>query len=99
MNPLAQEALGSIVRATLLLLSGWFVQHGIWTDTDAEKYVGAAALAILAVGWSVWQKYKSRLKLVTALASSRPMSENAAASIAQYSAPSTMTASDTVPTV
>ena len=75
MNPMVQEALGSIVRWALMLLAGYVVQAGIWTGADAERYVGGATIAVLALGWSLWQKYRSRLKLVTALASSKPLSE------------------------
>lgn len=57
MNPLLQQALGAIVRAILTGAAGYFVRHGIWTATDAETYIGAAALFVLSVGWSIWQKY------------------------------------------
>lgn len=67
MNPLASEALGAILRWALTGLAGWFVSHGIWTADDAAKYVAAAAIGILTLGWSLWAKYRNRLKLVTAL--------------------------------
>lgn len=68
MNPLLVEALGSIVRAALQVGAGWLVGHGIWSQSDAEKYVGALALALITLGWSIWQKHGMRSKLVTALA-------------------------------
>ena len=61
MNPLAAQALGSIVRAILLLGAGYLVKAGIWTATDTESYVTAASVALIALGWSVWQKHKATL--------------------------------------
>jgi len=69
MNPLLMEALGSIVRWLLAGAAGWLVQHGIWTQAQSQTYVMAAALAVLSIGWSLWQKYKSRLRFLTALES------------------------------
>ena len=69
MNPLVAQALGAIVRWALTFLSAWFVQHGIWTSENATEYSAGAALAIVALGWSLWQKYKNRLKFLTALES------------------------------
>ena len=68
MNPMLAEALGSIVRAGLMILAGYLVKAGIWDASTAATYVGAASLAILGLGWSLWQKYKSRVKLLSALA-------------------------------
>lgn len=66
-NPLIDKAVGSIIRAGLAVLAGYVVQHGLWTSSDAETYVAAATLAIISLGWSLWEKYGSQLKLVTAL--------------------------------
>lgn len=78
MSPLVVEALGSIVRAGLQILAGYLVTAGIWQAEAAEKYVGAAALALISLGWSLWQKYSMRTKLVTALAMPSGASENQA---------------------
>ena len=75
MNPMAVEALASIVRWVLTFGAGWLVQHGIWTQANAMTYVSAAAIALITLGWSLWQKYKSRLTLLMALSSSRATSE------------------------
>lgn len=68
MNPLLVEAIGSILRAILNVGAGWLVAHGIWASSDAEKYVGAAALMLVSLGWSLWQHSGMRKKLVTAMA-------------------------------
>jgi hypothetical protein len=75
MNPLLQQALGSIVRFSLAGVFGYLVTKGIWTETEAAEYLGAAVLAILTIGWAIYQKYGSRLKLVTAMAMTEPATE------------------------
>lgn len=67
MNPLLVDAIGAILRWALGGLAVWFVDHHIWTQSEASSYVAAAAMSLIALGWALWAKYKSRLKLVTAL--------------------------------
>ena len=67
MNPILQSALGSVLRWLLALGAGYLVKAGIWTNSNAETYVAAGAMALLAIGWSLWQKYHSRIKFLTAL--------------------------------
>jgi len=77
MNPIAQEALAAIVRWGLALAAGYLVKAGIWSASDSTTYVGAATIGLVALGWSLWQKYAARLKLLTALSLSQPTSEAA----------------------
>lgn len=67
MNPIAAAALGSVFRAGLMFLAGWLVQRGVWTGAEAETYVTAAAIALVTLAWSIWNKYKGRIRLLTAL--------------------------------
>lgn len=67
MNPILQEALGSILRWGLAAGAGWLVEHGVWTSGNASVYVSAGTIALLSLGWSLWNKYKGRIKLLTAL--------------------------------
>lgn len=67
MNPLFAQALGSIIRWLLTFAAGYFVEQGIWTQGDADRYVAGAVLAILALLWSLWQKYRSHIRFLTAL--------------------------------
>ena len=98
MNPLLREALGAIVRWVLAIGAGYVVKAGIWSEGDALAYTSAAALALVALGWSVWQKYKSRQTLVTALASSTPMTETLAKRrVALGLAPSVTGSADVIP--
>lgn len=68
MNPLLQSALLAILRWALTIASGWFVRKGIWTDANAAEYVTAGAVALVTVGWSVWNKINWHIKFNTALA-------------------------------
>lgn len=68
MNPILSAAVGSVLRH---ILTGWaavLVAEGIWTQADAEKYVGAAAIALIGFGWALYQKYKTHQKIEKALA-------------------------------
>lgn len=67
MNPMLSAALGAILRWGLAILAGYLVKAGIWSGTEAETYVAAAVLGILGLGWSLFQKYKSRIKFLAAL--------------------------------
>lgn len=76
MNPILQAALASILRWGLTLLAGFLVKAGIWSASDATTYVTAGTLAILALGWSLWEKEKSRIKVLTALTMPEGSTEN-----------------------
>lgn len=67
MNPIAQEAVGSILRWALALGAGYLVKAGIWTGSNAETYVMAASLAILSLAWSQRKNWTNRVKLLVAL--------------------------------
>lgn len=100
MNPILQSALGSILRWGLAIFAGYLVKAGTWEATEAETYVGAAALALLALGWSLWQKYHARIKLLVALTLPHGSTEkdvNAKVAIGHF--PSVMTTADTAPTL
>jgi hypothetical protein len=97
-NPLLVEALGAILRHFLSAGAVWFVAHGIWKSSEAENYVSGLALFLLAVGWSIWQKYGMRSKLVVALSTASAMTEQEAATASRSPvAPSVMTPKDQVP--
>jgi hypothetical protein len=67
MNPVLQQAALSILRWGLTLFAGWLTQHG-WSDANAPEYITAGAVALLALGWSIWQKYHAQVVTMTALA-------------------------------
>lgn len=61
MNATLAAAIGAILRHFLTLLAGYLVSKGIWTDAEAVTYVSAAVAALIALGWSLYQKHRSKL--------------------------------------
>ena len=76
MNPMFAAAVGSIFRWGLSILAGYLVTRGIWSDAEAGIYVGAAAIGLTSLLWAIYEKYVSRAKLVTALATPGVKSED-----------------------
>ena len=58
---------GSVTRFALAGIVGWLVNKGVIEGSLGEELLIAAALGIPTLLWSLWQKYKDRLKFVTAL--------------------------------
>lgn len=67
MNPILQAAIGSILRHVLTAGAAYLVTRGIWTPEEATTYAAAAALALLGLGWAVWQKAQMHQKIEQAL--------------------------------
>jgi arginine exporter protein ArgO len=63
--------------------------------TAINQWSLSAAAFLLVAGWAAWQKFKAKQVLVTALASSVPMSEQDAKAMVKD--PSTFTPSVTTP--
>ena len=101
MNPVLQAAAASVLRWLLAIAAGYLVRAGIWTGVDAEAYIATAALAILALWWSLWEKYKSRVTLLTALMMPAGTTENGVKAVVASGVvtPSVHTPPDTVPGV
>ena len=76
MNPLLQSALTSALRWALAILAGYLVKHGIFSDSAAEGYVEAAVPALIALGWSWWEKSNVQKKILTALMMPAGSTEN-----------------------
>jgi len=76
MSPLLADALGSLFRWALALAVPFFVSRGIWTPTQAEAFVAGLSLAMLALAWSLWQKYGARADFVNALEAPTGTSES-----------------------
>jgi hypothetical protein len=101
MNPILQEAVGSILRYGLMILATVLVKHGIWTASAAEGYVEAAVSALLALAWSYRKIISARVKLLTALMMPVGATENDVnAKIKSGAAtPTVLTPANTVPGV
>lgn len=100
MNPILQSAIGSILRWALMIGAAFLVRHGIWTTSESGGYVEAGVAALLALGWSLWQQYKSRVKFLTALMPGPRTEAEVIAHIASgATTPSILTPTNTVPGV
>lgn len=98
MNPMLQSFLASLLRYALMLLVPWFVKHGIFTQGVAERYVEAATVGLLALGWSWWKIHRNQIKLLTALSLPQGSTENdVKAAVASGAAPSVLTPTNVVP--
>lgn len=101
MNPLYQAMAGGVVRYILITAAGSSVLHLAKQPSEADlKSLAEAIVSFGALGWSLYQKYKSEQVTVTALASTQPMSRKTAeAMIASplIPTPSAATPADVVP--
>lgn len=74
MNPFLQQVLGTIVRTVVVWLAG---KVGAEVSDDQVTQITAQVVPVLLVlGWSLWQKYRNRQKLLTALGSSHRLTEH-----------------------
>ena len=56
-NLFVQQAMG-FIRHFLTVVAGGMVAHGYATSDQAQQIVGGS-MAVLAVGWSAYQKYSA----------------------------------------
>jgi len=68
MNPLLSQFLSAVLRWVLTGAGAWFVQQGILDGQQVTEMIGGLTLAILALVWSLWSKYRSKLELFTVAA-------------------------------
>lgn len=68
MSPVLQEMLGGIIRWAITFVSAYFISKGIWSDEDVRRWTPWIVTAIVSLLWNLWQKYKSRVLINTALA-------------------------------
>lgn len=98
MNPMVQASVGAVVRWGLGIVAGHFLTTAM-SDGDLKEVAGAVT-AVIALIWSLYQKYHARQVLVTSLAAG-PMTEQTAKALVADTAvatPSVMSASNEVPT-
>lgn len=98
MNPLVSEGLKAILRWALTVAGTWFIAKGVLTPEQSDAIIAGAATVILSLAWVLWQKYRDRLKLVTALSVPDAITERQVeARVKIGEAPSTTTPKDTIP--
>lgn len=67
MPEILRAAIGSIVRWLLTGLAGYLVAHGALTEGQAGELLLTVGSGVAALVWSLWRKYRARLKFITAL--------------------------------
>lgn len=77
LNPIIKKSLGSVIRAVLMLAVPYMVSQGIWTTDQGTEMMTGIAAALAALVWSLYEKYHSQKKLVTALAAPAGTSQQA----------------------
>lgn len=74
--PFIQQILGTLVRALVVWLAGVLAARGIVVSDDQTMQVVAWLTPLVAtLAWSLWQKFRGRQKLLTALGASKIMTE------------------------
>lgn len=67
MPDIYKNMIGSLVRWLMSGAAGYLIAHGWLTTGQADQLLFTLGLAISAIGLSLWQKYRQKLKLFTAL--------------------------------
>jgi uncharacterized membrane protein YqjE len=108
MNPMMLELLGAILRYVAGFLLGVMLSHGVITDEQSTRFLNEIAapttvlwvIGMLPLVWSMWQKFRSRQKLLTALASPTTTTEDKIQKTVDLGlAPSITTPKSEVPTL
>lgn len=97
MNSFLVEMLAMLLRQGVLYLAGVLGASALASEnmTAIQQWSVSAAAFLLVAGWAAWKKFQSKQVLVTALASSVPMSESDAKALVKD--PSVITPSVTTP--
>jgi hypothetical protein len=67
MSELWRSFIGSLVRWLLAGIAGYAVRQGIITEQMSIELVAAIAVGAAGLIWSLWNKYKGRLRFLKAL--------------------------------
>lgn len=100
--PFIQQIIGVLIRAVVVWLAGYLTAHaGITLSEDQIGQIVTYLVPVVAVlAWSIYAKFFGRQKLLTAAASSKPMTEHEVEAKVKDPAvptPSVMTAKSEVP--
>jgi hypothetical protein len=73
-----QQVIGVLVRVVVTFVTGWLEAHGgpHFTDSQIANFVIGAVPVVAMAAWGIWQRYGSRLKLVTAIANPQLQTEH-----------------------
>lgn len=68
MSPFISQIIGVLVRTTLAGAGGYLIAHGWATQDQFNEFIAGLIPVIVAIAWSVWQKYRHLIRVNTALA-------------------------------
>lgn len=82
--PFVQQIIGAVVRVLIVWIAARITAQGGPSFTDGQISHAVTEIVPLAavLTWSIWQKYHGRIKLLTALSASIPMSEKQVENVA-----------------
>jgi hypothetical protein len=67
MNPMLAAFLTAALRHVLTGVFGALVARGVITEEQGAMFMAGLIGWLLVVGWSLWQKYKGRIRFLAAL--------------------------------
>ena len=67
MDPLLKSLLGSFFRWFFTFTATWLVSRGVLTTGDATELITGATALLVTLAWALITRYRSRIKLLTAL--------------------------------
>lgn len=68
MGEVILSVLAGLLRYALSGVTAWLIANGIATEGQIAKLITGLATGLGLVLWLVWQKYRERVRLLTALA-------------------------------
>jgi hypothetical protein len=91
MNPLIRDILESLLRKGSTAIATYLVTMGLLTEGQATEVVAGLVLLGVSIAWSIYQRYKDRLVLLTAIEAPPGTSEKQVKELAKLpDAPSTL---------
>jgi len=96
MSPFVQQIIGALVRTAIVWLAAKF--GSTISEDKAVELTAQIAPVVIVIAWSIYQKYRGRLKLLTAQVTPAGKSEAQIDAIVDAgNAPSVMTGKHEVP--
>jgi hypothetical protein len=90
-NPLFRDILESLLRKGLTTVAASLVTWGVLTNEQATGVISGVVVFGVSIAWSVYQRYKDRLRFLTAIEAPPGTSEKVVKEMAKApDAPSTL---------
>ena len=97
--PFIQQLIGAFVRAAVVWAAGYLAAHGLTiSENQTTQFIAWVTPVIATLAWSIYQKYRGRQKLMTALVTPATQTEHQVeAAVSAGAAPSVLTPKNQVP--